>query len=403
MRKLLILSDLHAYRGTPSGSPPSHLKVDSSHALASMFSGIVGTLQKEGITPDLIICPGDLADKADPVAQSNAWAQMEELKTVLGASQLIGTAGNHDVDSRLVFTEFDPKGVLQSLQPAFPGGTEIEVDRYWARNFVIYEFGDLRIVNLNSAAFHGIASDERDTSTHISEYKRGRVSKSTVSSIVNSIKNKSFKHNVLLTHHHVRKNDIYERDDSDMIGAAHLLRQLEDNSDTPWLVIHGHQHYPEVEYASGGSEAAIVFSAGSFAARIEATFAARAPNQFYFIEICDDATETGDWSPCGTIKAWHWVPHEGWSRSPANYNIPYGSGFGCRENNQTLATKVVTEINGSSEKFLTLKQVLDRVPQLKFVLPSARRRVLERVEKSGIVVALTDDADIEKSTLRKSS
>jgi hypothetical protein len=65
-------------------------------------------------------------------------AAFGEFKRKVKARVLLGTVGNHDVDSRLRFSEFDPKGHLQALSPPFPGVNGV-ADRYWARNFHIQE------------------------------------------------------------------------------------------------------------------------------------------------------------------------------------------------------------------------------------------------------------------------
>jgi len=403
IRKFLILSDLHAYSSVKPGAPaPSLLQADSAAFRSDMIEGVNSTIKKEGLGVDCIICPGDIADKADAVAQANIWHRLASLKDELGASHLIATTGNHDIDSRLKHSDFDPKSSLQSLNPPFPGGSEIEIDKYWSRNFVIYTFDEVRIVNLNSSAFHGISSDEDDGRT--AEYLRGRVSSKTSSAIKAAVQSdtRQFKYNILLTHHHVYKNDdIYENDNSEMIGAGRLLRDLQEVCDTPWLIIHGHQHYPRIEYYLGGSGSPIVFSAGSLSAQISADLSSRAPNQFYHLEIDDDANATGNWSPCGRIKAWHWVKREGWIRSPSTFNIPYECGFGCRENNITIGDQIVDVITNATLPFVTLGDLLKSVPHFKFVLPTEQKKIIDHVEKSGIIVALMSDQDPHRSTFRK--
>jgi hypothetical protein len=51
----------------------------------------------------LVLCPGDLGDKADAVAQKIAWEKLEKIRETLGAKVAYWDCRNHDVDSRTSF------------------------------------------------------------------------------------------------------------------------------------------------------------------------------------------------------------------------------------------------------------------------------------------------------------
>jgi predicted phosphodiesterase len=250
MLRLLIVSDLHAYcPAEKGGREPSFLIATERDEIRSKnpLRAIPDALKAEGLEVDWILCPGDIADQADPSAQSFAWNELVELKKATKAKLLLSTAGNHDVDSRLKFNSFDPKGHLQSLLPPFPGLKEA-ADRYWARNYHIYEQGPVRLVNLNSAAFHGFHSGDAQSEA---EYRHGRVSERTIDSIVSEVKDRSFPINILFTHHHPYRNDeIYDNDYSEMLLGGKLIAALAEATSCCWLVIHGHQHYPYLKQKS---------------------------------------------------------------------------------------------------------------------------------------------------------
>ena len=114
--------------------------------------------------------------KRDPASQRFAWEQLEKIRSEVGASLLLGTAGNHDVDSRRVQPDFDPKSALQSLAPLFPIDVQcyqyadaVYSDRYWSKNFVFVPFPDFdgTLLIINSAAFHGFASERKAPPEHI--------------------------------------------------------------------------------------------------------------------------------------------------------------------------------------------------------------------------------------------
>src|ERR1022692_1873708 len=149
---LLVISDLHAHSGDPSGGDaPSNYSTNNLYGAPTINPMVdIATLVKDaGLSVDWIVCPGDLGDKADPNAQNAAWAQLEKIRIAVGADLLLGTAGNHDIDSRRTLPEFDPKSALQLLHPKFPtnvfcfeAGDGVHSDRFWSRNFVVMPFPD---------------------------------------------------------------------------------------------------------------------------------------------------------------------------------------------------------------------------------------------------------------------
>ncbi len=287
---VLAISDIHAIEGDPFGvDAVSYYSADPSFAAfdtRNPFRTIPKILKEAGLAVDWVLCPGDLADRAQPVAQSAAWRSLETLRQKLKARLLVGTVGNHDVDSRLNFSEFDVKGSLQSLSPFFPGLGEGLCDFYWSRNFAIHEDDGVLLLVLNSSAFHGINSDHGAAGgVSLKEYEHGRVSSRTIAAIRQHLAGKQYKLKILLTHHHVYENDsIFPKDYSKMENATALLDALQDVSGGNWFVLHGHQHYPCVTYGHGDSASPVIFSAGSFSRRLNDLSAASA-NQFYHLQF----------------------------------------------------------------------------------------------------------------------
>lgn len=396
MKRLLIISDLHAFTPTKEtqGKEPSLLTATRpEQGQIDMITQIGAVLAEEDLEVDAILCPGDLADKAEPEAQKFVWSLLDSLKNDIGARHLIGTAGNHDLDSRNVYSAFDPKGNLLGLAPSFPGPLQMESDRYWARNFSVFEEGGVRIVNLNSAAFHGYASDQPSK-----EYLHGRVADRTIANIVDCIDKRDDVVNVLLTHHHIYKSeDIYDADYSEMHGSVKLLDRLAVAAGSPWLVIHGHQHYPSLQYGTGNALQPVVLAAGSATARISGQYAQAAPNQFYFLELSDEAKAEG-WDLCGTIRAWHWS-NGTWEKSNSRFKIPNLAGFGCRLNYKAAARKVEEVITTKGVPYLTLSEIFSVEPQLKFLMPREMSLMLEELKSRNFTVVET--FDLYETTIRK--
>jgi metallophosphoesterase superfamily enzyme len=108
------------HQGRPNdGSSPSYLSCRPEYLSLKQnpIEDAVSVIKKLGGAIDWLVCPGDLADKCDIVAQSAAWAQLEQLKRRLHARRLIGTVGNHDVDSRRADPARLPDEALRNLNP----------------------------------------------------------------------------------------------------------------------------------------------------------------------------------------------------------------------------------------------------------------------------------------------
>src|SRR4051794_20180505 len=119
--QFLVVSDLHAHAGDPSNSnSPSLISSNSLYQSLNPIRAIPALLTKEGLSADWVVSPGDLGDRAEPVAQQFAWNELVWLRDTVSADLLIGTAGNHDLDSRRTFKDYDLKGTLQLLHPKFP-------------------------------------------------------------------------------------------------------------------------------------------------------------------------------------------------------------------------------------------------------------------------------------------
>jgi predicted phosphodiesterase len=399
MVKILIVSDLHAY--TPSDAikrPPSFLVNSGAPKAKSVnpLEEIPAILERDGLGVDWIFCPGDIADQADPDAQSFAWKALFDLKAAVKAKLLMCTAGNHDLDSRLKFSDFDPKGHLQSLSPPFPGITSAVADRYWSRNFCVYEEDQIRVVNLNSAAFHGFHSGDTGKAP---EYLHGRVSNRTIDAIVSEVSKKKSSHNILLTHHHPFKNDeIYEGDYSEMELGGKLVNKLSAATNSSWLIIHGHQHYPLLKYGAATVFPPVIFSAGSVSATLSSPLSSEAANQFYHITLETDPGQTSGWWPCGTVRAWHWTFRRSWIPSSMEHNIPDGAGFGCRDNVQTIVTQIVTFMTKDRTKVFEMGDIFNALPHLRFIIGPTFSAVAKELDSAGI--KCTTASPIADSTLR---
>jgi len=377
--RIAIASDIHAYDpiDPPPPAPPSYLCISdpADRPNRHPIAGLKHLISSEKLRADILLCPGDMADRANTAALAYVWNELHALQSLLGANKLIATAGNHDVDSRHKYNDFDAKGALQSLIPSFPGLSEQQCDQYWARNFVLAEETDWRLLLLNSSAYHGAGKDQ------LKEAEHGRVSQRTLSAIETALASSSAKEvNILVCHHHLyRDNAIFEQDYSEMDGADHLLRLLGSGEHGQWLVVHGHKHHPKLQYGAGGLTSPVVFGAGSLCASLYAELAARARNQFYILEINPNAAKIHGLDIAGHITAWDWIPNAGFKPAGISSGLPHISGFGYRASIATIASRIAAQFSGTNP-YLRWHELLTFIPELQYLLHSDIGAILHHLK-----------------------
>ncbi|MCL4553361.1 MAG: metallophosphoesterase [Candidatus Marsarchaeota archaeon] len=375
--KIAVISDLHAYDDRSVDPRPSHLCASDpeDEPETHPISGLLDLIAREKLRADVLLCCGDIADKAMPESIKYAWAAIQRVRDALGAQLLAATAGNHDIDSRHTYNAFDPKGFLQSLDPPFPLNNEGQNDAFWARNFVIMSNPVYRLVVLNSSAFHGGPVDEN---------WHGRVSDYTIAALRKALKaGENRPINLLLCHHHpLRHKELQRELDPDwydeMKNGQKLLDLLGSGEYGDWLIIHGHRHFPKICYAAGGASAPIIFSAGSLCAQLYLDLQTLARNQFYLIEL--PHSDCRRWGLVGTFHAWDWAIGEGWIKAGAHSGLPYHGGFGYRTNLQVLARSVADFVDGKGNPPIVPWQAVTRaIPQIRFLLPGDTRELVRRL------------------------
>lgn len=364
--RIAVLSDLHAFTSEAGKSPPSFYDVAKipANPLLHPISALKELIKTEHLTADMVLCGGDMSDKAGPSGVIQAWKDLHDVATLLKAQFVTGTCGNHDLDSRFQGSSHDAKGVLMNLNPPFPVADDSKRNQFWAKNYLIEEGQDYRVVVLNSCAFHGSGKDQQR------EIEHGRISPNTIEWLKQDLQSQSPKPvNILLCHHHPKLHPEIDYEDYEvMIGGEQLLHLLGNAAFGSWIVIHGHKHHPKIDYAAGGGNAPLVFSAGSLAAHLYpqlTTLGIR--NQFYIIDIhLEQITKFG---LAGTVLAWDWYGGTGWRASNgahSEHGIPRSSGFGARPVTAPLANEVSIAVAGRVTSWSDLVNV---IPALPYLLP----------------------------------
>jgi 3',5'-cyclic AMP phosphodiesterase CpdA len=367
--RVLVVADLHCTTRPPGDDAGSWLTTTTPRTVRDHPLVGLAALLKPSTEIDLVLCAGDLCDKADPTALEYVWRELHILADALGAP-LIATAGNHDLDSRHKL-EIDPRGVLYDLEPPFPAGDAASRDEYWARNYVIVDAPARRtdpplwrVVSLNSAAFHGYTADGSPELDH------GRVSARTARRLEGDLAARSRARNsILLVHHHLEQLPDVDLDDRSQIqDADHLAGVLERTG--PWLVVHGHKHHARVLYARGSGASATIFSAGSLAAYSFGQLSTiGGANQAYVLEFrSQEGLETLDLGLAITFNSWNWRPNYGWRPASTDAGLPGQGGFGWRTDPRRLSARLAKSVHEKGAP-LDEAELLSLEPRLVHLAP----------------------------------
>ncbi|CAG2084438.1 metallophosphoesterase [Xanthomonas arboricola pv. juglandis] len=388
--KFVVVSDLHYRKHENSQIRPE--VTSRGQAQYDPMESLIRYVQDAQIKADYIICPGDITDKASAEALREGWGRLNELKEAVSARHLITATGNHEVSSR-VFDEvhdragnveaaIDPIGVLQDLD-GYPSSIWNGVDRdmvYWGKGYEFIDDGDLLLLLINSSHFH--------PTTRENEFERGRIGDSAIRRLGSEIKQKiadcGAKIFIAVLHHppisHESPN--YDLGRIPMYNGPELINIL-NKSCRPWLVVHGHKHDGRVVMAQGAGFQPIVFAAGSLGADLARSVAAVYTRQQAYmidIEIPQGAMPTLK----GTVTSLSWIDHHWVVAEKTSHGVPSGSGFSFPPVDlHQLAHNISTKISTAAEPYLKWAELVDALPELRYIMPGQLEMLRSLVEALG--------------------
>ena len=359
-----VVSDIHVHASvmqTDGENPPSYASTGATpnDAHTDAFSGLAKLVDDDNIQADLLICCGDMTDSARPDALQYAWAHLNDLRDSLGASLVLATPGNHDVDSRGLDDHVHPESELQNMEPGFPFADEAAKAKFWAYGYAIAQSDNARVLLVNSAAHHGYKG----------EYRHGRIARRTIERIERDLTTSGPRDlNILVMHHHVATDPRLQDDYSAAVDAERLLDSLAVGSRSgPWVVIHGHGHHARVYAAAGSASSPFVFSAGSMARILGGELANSTANQVYRLTFHLDKNDLESVDVPTTFQSWTWAAGAGWHNDPGT-GLPARGGFGARVSIHGLARAIAHQVTASG--VLKENELNASWPQLRFMMPA---------------------------------
>lgn len=383
--KILVISDLHAIVDERY-SDDSRLEFKFGNC--EYAEGFLSFVKRLDYKIDILICSGDISNKADKDSFNQGWSLINRIKEELKIPELLCVPGNHDHVSRGDDPRsFDPKHHMQYLKPTFPVDNFQKNTHFWAWNWCHIEGSTTNSILINSSAYHG----------HKDEHKHGRISTETISRIKEFILSENFLEkpiNILVCHHHPYKMEHQENDfdTESMEGGDSLVSVLTESNKGPWLVVHGHRHIPQLRYAPSCSTVKpVVFSAGSFSAKLFPALLDKTKNQFYFIDVnLEKTTQSGN--AIGRFETYEWTLSNGWKLSSSKY-LPGRGGFGNTKSPKEIATKIQAKMNLAGDKFLNQNDLSDFTEDIIYFTPLDLDHLNSELEKLNLI-AIFENYDL---------
>jgi Calcineurin-like phosphoesterase len=382
--KILVISDLHAIASSDERDD-SHLYFEKDDS--EWGNALISYIKDLDTEIDVLVCAGDIANKACKQSFSNGWSFVNKLKEELNIPELLCVPGNHDHQSRNG-DDFSPKHQIQFCKPIFPLTCNNKNTHFWAWNWVHVESTSFNSILVNSSAYHGYQD----------ELKHGRVALEVSDQISDflmspEINEKPF--NIMLCHHHPEKMEHvdHDYDGEAMEGGPYLLKQIEDADVGPWFVIHGHKHFASISYAkSASSSPSTILSAGSVSAKLYPDVQERTSNQFYLVNI--DINETVDLGRLiGKFNTYEWTIKRGWGHSRSN-NLPASGGFGSTTTNPQIIKKI-KDLLLADGPFLQGEELAPIHEMTTYVPPEQFKKLVRKLGEQGYEVQIEQNKIIE--------
>lgn len=359
--RLAILSDLHCHPEKPE------FKDNNTHLFSAKLRSPVNEhpvedllelISKKTIEVDLVLSPGDITDHCDKQGLFSGWSYVTEISRALKARGTIATIGNHDVDSRLNYSNhsFD---IIKRIKQDFPIAKQ-HIGTFWDKGFTFIEEPDLQILVLNSTHFH--THSAAGTKVENPAIK-GKVDSIQIEEIKQYLEdnNNPEKVKIFLCHHHPLQHSRLQLGEHDFIeNGADLINLLGEYKFD--LAIHGHKHDPWLRYENTSSGHQIpILSSGSFSATNQTLYAG-IWNYFHLVEVSKD----GNLPAHGKVETFTYKPKSGWKNDSAEGFLPY-TGFGFLGDLVSIVMKIEETLKG--RQVVEWNEILDAAPEILNLTP----------------------------------
>ncbi len=348
--RVCVVSDLHCRKELDTSEASTSILFANSPRkpiVQNPLASMIKVIEDQKISCDIVVCLGDLGDRADEQGIMYSWNAIEEIRIKLNADVRIGIPGNHDINSRNQDGK-DPFEYVRNFHEGFPTNNEQINTNFWGNGYGIFEGKNYVVLLINTVHDHNcsVSAAQSNISIDTIEQIRAQLSEGLY-------EDKS--HKICLMHHHpIKHSDITNWRDSDSVDKGdELLRVLTENDFS--IVLHGHKHQPRIKEDNGLP----IFAAGSFSsiANLKTT---GLNTMFHIVELEPNKKK-------GLIRSWEYNIRFGWEKSN-NKQFPEVVGFGATNNIKDVGDEIFSILKDGDYPCL-YSTILEKIPCLDYLTP----------------------------------
>lgn len=367
---LAVISDLHCrLRDDPR---ESFLTVGSPRKPSSRHpvQAAIELIDRERLIADVLLLPGDFANRASPEGLSQGWDHSLELARHLHTAAVVPVIGNHDIDSHRTRPEQPVFEAVQNLRVGFPFTDENENRRFFADGYALIRLHNVEVIAINTVI------DQNDAASA----KRGTFGLPRIVRMQRDLEGQLHGPiRVALMHHHPLLHSGTFLEDTDVLATGDqlltALRQLGCR-----LVVHGHKHFARLSYV----DRLAVMASGSFSAQLY-EYGTSMGNTFHMIQLDGDDVMNVK----GQIRTWVFRLGQGWKEAHEDRDgFPFIAGFGRTSSMPDLmnALRMLGASDIARDRF-SEEQVKEVAPDIAYLTPSERQEINRSLNGSNLSLA----------------
>ena len=378
--RIAVVSDLHCHPERAEYSKNnSYLFSDKLRSPNNEHpvENLLELIKKESLQVDLVLSPGDFTDHCDKQGFLSGWSYVNEISQALKAKDVVATIGNHDVDSRHIYSQYS-FDIAKKIKQNFPLKEEQILKDFWANGYAFIEEQDYQILVINSTHFHTHYNKENEIENPAI---KGKIDLTQVEEIEKYliVNNNPSKIKITLCHHHPVDHSRFGLGEHDVIENGQELMNVLGKHKFD-LIIHGHKHDPWLRYINTSSGFLLpILSSGSFSATNQIIFTTKF-NYFHIIEIQKDSQSLST----GKIDTLTYKNKIGWKRDKDDGFYPY-TGFGFLDD----LNIIVDEIEEIMSNFEVTKWefILSKIPSIENLIPDKIEELQDRLKLKKIYLS----------------
>jgi predicted phosphodiesterase len=382
---LAVLSDLHCQAPSEGEQKiESHLIAGAPRVPIAFhpIQSLVRLARDHNIRADAIICCGDMANKASQIGLSHVWDLLRvELGPAFSTKTIYCTVGNHDIDSRSVGRS--PYYMASHIHPDFPFSSEPDNSQFWFQGFCLQNLNNTAdFLIINTAHHHWTESAAQagtfdiDRINALDEYL--------------STKNPSPIRVAILHHHPILHSSPMAKIDGVLQSGQQLLDILGKYHFK--LVIHGHQHSPNLLRLQSLNSTSYVLCAGSFSAML-GSIGTITRNVFHLVTIEFDDANNSNFT--GYVKTWEFNLGLGWNVATAqSTHFPHLLPLGPPPEDD-LASSIIYYLKEKDLRKIDVGDLTKEFPSLEYLLPGEIVSLNNQLLQNGFKVQIDQDGRLD--------